>query len=66
MRLSLKSFKVNLHFYNDINTYINFSRMNTTQNQKKILLDWMKLHPDVARGRLRRKGESKNEMVNIT
>jgi len=40
--------------------------MNTTHNQKRILLEWMKLHPEVARGRLRRKGESKQKMVNIT
>lgn len=39
--------------------------MNTTQEQKEILLQWMKLHPEVAKGRLRRKGESKKEMVNI-
>ncbi|KAL0110638.1 hypothetical protein PUN28_013904 [Cardiocondyla obscurior] len=36
--------------------------MNTTQEQKEILLEWMKQHPDVARGRLRRKGESKHQM----
>ncbi|KAL0105521.1 hypothetical protein PUN28_016885 [Cardiocondyla obscurior] len=37
--------------------------MNTTQEQKEILLEWMKQHPDVARGRLRRKGESKHQMT---
>lgn len=36
--------------------------MNTTQEQKELMLKWMKLHPEVARGRLRRKGESRNEM----
>ncbi|KAL0102404.1 hypothetical protein PUN28_017981 [Cardiocondyla obscurior] len=29
--------------------------MNTTQEQKEILLEWMKQHPDVIRGRLCRK-----------
>lgn len=40
--------------------------MNVTNEQKKILLDWMKLHPEVARGRIRQKGESKTKMVNIS
>lgn len=39
--------------------------MNTTQEQKEMILQWMKLNPEVARGRLRRKGESRNEMVSI-
>ncbi|XP_029171738.1 uncharacterized protein LOC114941061 [Nylanderia fulva] len=39
--------------------------MNTTNNQKKLLLEWMKLHPEVAKGRLRRKGESKTEMKKL-
>ncbi|XP_018359009.1 PREDICTED: uncharacterized protein LOC108758510 [Trachymyrmex cornetzi] len=39
--------------------------MNVTSEQKKILLDWMKLHPEVARGRIRQKGESKNKMKEL-
>lgn len=39
--------------------------MNITHRQKEILLEWMKLHPEVAKGRIRRKGQSKQEMVNI-
>lgn len=39
-----------------------------THNQKRILLEWMKLHPEVARGRLRRKvtkisNENKQKML---
>lgn len=37
--------------------------MNTTFEQKQLMIQWIKLHPDVARGRLRRKGQSRHEMV---
>lgn len=39
--------------------------MNTTQKQKEMMLQWMKLHPEVSRGRLCRKDESRKEMVCI-
>ncbi|EFN78047.1 hypothetical protein EAI_09231 [Harpegnathos saltator] len=39
--------------------------MNTTQEQKEMILQWMKLNPEVARRRLRRKGESRNEMKKL-
>ncbi|CAL1672852.1 unnamed protein product [Lasius platythorax] len=39
--------------------------MNATPKQKEMMLQWMKLHPEVARGRLCRKDESRKEMKQL-